>query len=180
MQLYWYGVRKMEENGHVIAYGEVDKNCSERPLNTTEDYHKHAKRFYDNAMEFYKLCKVAAPTLYPVSMALHTNACLACELFLKSLLLAEEHNFYKMKPPENKHNLHDLYNHLGEEGRNCIKRNTCPNNEADFDRELKNIANGFNVIRYIAECNGMMVDAVFLYNLMCSLAGISKHVIDQL
>lgn len=174
-------VRKMEENSHVIAYGCVKKNSSKPSLNSPEAYHKLAKDFYDNAIGFYELCKVAAPTLYPVSMALHTNACLACELFLKSLLLAEEFDFYhKMDRSENRHNLYDLYNHLSEEGRNWIKRNTCPENERDFDIELKNIGNGFEVIRYIAECRGMMVDVGFLYTLMRSLAGISKYIVEQL
>ena len=171
----------MDGDRHVIAYGQVEMNRDSIFLESTGDYHKLAKRFYKNAVGFYELCKAAAPTLYPVSMALHTNACLACELFLKSLLLAEKCDFYhKMKRPENKHNLYDLYSHLSEEGRNCIKRNTCPENEADFDKELKNIGNGFEVIRYIAECRGMMVDVVFLYNLMRSLAGISKYIVEQL
>ena len=171
----------MQENRHVMAYGQVERNHSWPTLNSPDKYHQLAKRFYDNAMEFYELCKVAAPTLQPVSMALHTNACLACELFLKSLLLAEEYDFYhKMNRNEKKHNLYDLYSHLSEEGRNCIKRNTCPGNESNFDIELKNIGNGFEIIRYIAECRGMMVNVVFLYNLMRSLAIISKHVIDQL
>ena len=166
---------------HVVAYGQVEMNRGSISLESTEDYHKLAKRFYKNAASFYELCKSAAPMLFPASMALHTNACLACELFLKSLLLAEEFDFYqKMKRPENKHNLNDLYSHLSEDSRNCIKRNTCSENEADFNEELKNIGNGFEVIRYIAECGGMMVNVDFLYNLMCSLASISKGTIDQL
>ena len=170
----------MAENSYVIACGQVEMNHSYPNLNSPGEYHKLAKAFYANAMGFYELCKGAAPTLYPISMALHTNACLTCELFLKSLLLAEEYNFYNLKQPKEKHNLYSLYSHLSEEGRNCIKRNTCPENENVFDRELKNIGNGFEVIRYIAECRGMMVDAVFLYNLMRSLASISKYIIDQL
>lgn len=171
----------MEENGLVMAYGEIAMNRSKPSLNSPEDYHKLAKRFHDNAMDFYELCKVAVPTLQPVSMALHTNACLTCELFFKSLLLVEKFDFYtKMNRPENKHNLYHLYSHLSKEGQTCIKRNTCLENESNFDIELKNIGNGFEIIRYIAECRGMMVNVVFLYKLMHSLAAISKHVIDQL
>ena len=171
----------MEGNSYVIAYGQIEKNHSYPTLNSPAEYHKLAKRFYDNALGFYELCKVAAPTLYPTSMALHTNACLACELFLKSLLLAEEFDFYhKMDKSENKHNLYNLYNRLTDEGKKCIKSSDLLRNADCFEESLKCIGKGFEVIRYIAECSGMMLDVYFLYNLMCSLAGISKCIIDQL
>lgn len=165
--------------GHVIAYGQVEMNRSFPKLNSLEDYHKLAKDFYNNAKDFYDLCAAAAPTLFPKSMALHANACLTCELFLKSLLLAEEYNFYDIKRSE-RHNLYVLYDHLKQEGKDCIKNSVRLENPADFEKELRNISKGFEVIRYIAECRGMLVDVVFLYGLMRSLAKISKFVIDQL
>lgn len=82
--------------------------------------------------------------------------------------------------PEKRYNSYDLYSHLSDEGQNGIKRNTCPENKGNFDIELKIIGNGFEIIRYITECRGMIVDAIFLYNLMRSLAGISKCVVEQL
>lgn len=168
------------DDGQIVAHSQVEKNKTYSTLNTSEDYHKLAKAFYNNAMEFYDLCKAAAPTLFPKSMALHTNACLACELFLKSLLLAEEFDFYAKMQSKNRHNLYDLYNNLKQEGKDCIRNSVRLDNPDDFEIELRNIGKGFEVIRYIAECRGMMVNVYFLYDLMCSLAGISKFVIEQL
>ena len=164
----------------MAMYSQIERNRQEVSLNNPEDYYILAKRFHQNATEFSELCRVAAPTLQPKSMALHTNACLACELFLKSLLLVEKFNFYKeIKRPENKHNLYDLYKHLSEDGKRCIQRHVFPDGDYDFEDELKNIAMGFEVLRYIAECGGVMVDVIFLYRLMLSLEKISKSVIDQ-
>ena len=171
----------MEENRQVVAYGQVELNRTAISLNTTDDYHKLAKKFFDNAMGYYDLCKAAAPTLHPVSMALHTNACLACELFLKTLLLAEEYDFYhQIKRPGDKHDLYELYSRLSEEGKKCIKNSKLLHHTDSFDDRLKDIGKGFEVIRYIAECNGMMVDVYFLYNFMCTLAGICKYIVNQL
>lgn len=170
----------MEEDHHVIAYMDVERNRVEIRLTCTEEYHRLAKRFFKNALEFSELCKVAGSALQLKNMAVYANACLACELYLKCLLLAEEFNFYKnMRFPENKHSLYDLYNHLSKEGQMCLQRN-CIVDEGCFEKELKSISKGFEVIRYIAECRGMMVNVVFLFSFLGCLEQISKYVIDRL
>ena len=170
----------MDGDRHVIAYGQVEMNRERIVLESTEDYHKLAKRFYENAREYYELCQQSMPLLQKGNMALNANMCFACELYLKTLLLIEEYNFYKMKKPENRHNLNDLFGHLSDDVKKCIKNSEYMKPFGKFDLEIKEIGNGFEVLRYISECRGMMVNIYFLYSFMSVLASISKYVIDQI
>ena len=163
-----------------MAYGLVEMNQEKPSLETTEDFHKLAKRFYENAREYHEICEIAMPLLQKGNMALDVNACFACELYLKALLLVEEFDFYKMKKPEKKHNLCDLFNHLSDDAKTCVKNYEYMKPFGGFDVELKQIGNGFEVIRYMPECKGMMVYVDFLFNFLCTLADVCKYVIAQI
>ena len=170
----------MASEKHVMAYGLVEMNREPIILKTVEDYHKLAKGFYENAKEYYELCELAMPLLYRGNWALFVNACFACEQFLKAILLVEQYDFYKMKKPEKRHNLYDLFSHLSDEAKTYIKGYDNMKQFTGFDMDLKQIGNGFEVIRYMPECRGMMVDVNFLFNFLCSLADASKYVIAQI
>lgn len=120
------------------------------------------------------------PLLYKGNWALSVNACFACELFLKALLLAEQYNFYKMKKPEKRHNLNDLFSHLSDEVKDYIRNYDKMKPFGRFDMDLKQIGNGFEVIRYMPECKGMMVNVNFLFNFLCALADECMHVISRI
>ena len=170
----------MASEKHVVAYGLVEMNRDTVTLQSAGDYHKLAKRFYENAKEYYELCEQAMPLLYKGNWALSVNACFACELFLKTLLLVEQYDFYKMKKPEKRHNLNDLFSHLSDEAKGCIKNYDNMKPFGRFDMDLKQIGNGFEVIRYMPECKGMMVNINFLFNFLCTLADVCKNVISQI
>lgn len=170
----------MVSKTHVMAYGLVEMNRETVKLESPKDYHDLAKRFYENATEYYELCKLAMSLLRTGNLALSVNVCFACELFLKSLLLAEQYDFYKMKKPEKRHNLYDLFSHLSDDAKEYIKSYEYMKQFGRFDTELKQIGNGFEVIRYMPECRGMMVHVNFLFNFLCTLANVSKYVIEQI
>lgn len=170
----------MASEKHVVAYGLVEMNYEKPDLKSTEDYHKLAKGFFENAKEYHEICEQAMPLLEKGSWALIVNACFACELYLKTLLLAEQYDFCKMKKPEKYHNLYDLFSHLSDEAKVYIKNYENLRQFSKFELELKEIGNGFAVIRYMLECRGMMVNVNFLFNFLYVLANACKHVITQI
>lgn len=167
----------MSENHHAVAYGQIELNKQPIFLNSPNDFINLSRRFYDSAMEYRKLCIHCASRILELGAPLYANVCFSCELFLKSLLLQEQFNFYKMKRTEDKHDLYDLFNHLDESTKTAIRTaHPCSNTALKyFDSELKQIGKGFEVLRYTPECRGYMVNVIFIFELMNVLAKICEE-----
>ena len=158
-----------------MAYFQMDKNPKSNQLETSADFTQLADRFYKLAQSYMEFFVDNVPNVMKCTEPPIANAAFTCELYLKSLLLREQFNFYTIKKPENKHDLFDLYNHLSQPSRDKI-RNTHPctnENKENFELALKECGKAFEVLRYSCEYSAMVTNVKFLVELAGTLAEIS-------
>ena len=148
-----------------MAYFQMDKNPI-KDLKTEEDYKLWSKGCYRQADEFYRVAyRCRDMLLSGESNAVYTNISFACELYLKSLLFAQNIDCRR------EHNLFKLYKSLPEKMQEQLKDlHPCGNiPKENFELELRELGKSFTVFRYIYERSTIAWNAQFLLELLDTL-----------
>lgn len=166
----------MAESGFSIpiAYFDMNKNSKEfkRKLETDKDYHEASSSCFDSADSFLRFAS------YPFllgniedafSTAAFTNASFSCELFLKSILLAQ------CEKPGNIHKLDELFGNLSADTQDSIidsfplGEGTHTRDRDEFMLQLHEIRDAFPIIRYCYEMTSYSFHYEYVLNLALSL-----------
>lgn len=157
-----------------IAYFDMNKNAEEfkRNLENDKDYHEAASACFDCSDSFLRFASY--PFLFgrvedAFSTAAFTNASFSCELFLKTILLAQ------CEKPGNIHKLDDLFEKLSYDIQESIissfpmGEGTHTRDRDDFMLQLHEIRDAFPIIRYCYEMTSYSFHYEFVLNLALSL-----------
>lgn len=145
-------------------------------LSDAQDYRKIAERALQCADNFYNIAnpKTILSNLSLIKNgALMSNCFFSCELYLKSILLFNQISFGK------KHSLSELFKLLPIDIQSDIKLRypQIDNRNLDFDKELDDICDGFEVFRYIYERDGFAFNLMFVISFSLVLCEIAHETI---
>lgn len=150
-----------------IKLDKFDK-ALKRELKTTEEYYEIAKSALKCADNYFDLANPDLTEYNPKLLAndaFFANCLFACELYTKSIL------YYCQQKFDRRHSLLDLYNLIPDVNIKSEIKSACENIKVIhicFDKEIKDISDGFEVLRYSYEYKGLAFryHFIFLYELV--------------
>lgn len=169
-------------DSHIIGYFDLSKNKKKDP-ESKADYLRMASSCFDSADSFLRFASY--PFLYAnisdaFSPAAFANSSFACELFLKTLLLAQCCPTKDIRG----HYLDELFGLLDEPVRESILASfpmgdgSHTRDREEFFLQLKEVRNAFSILRYSYELSGYAFQYEFVLNLMISLREEARRLLE--
>lgn len=141
-------------------------NVETRELKTEQEFVDFGFSTMENAHQYsivanliWENCELFRKT----SCAMVTNAALACELYMKSIIALSS------KKQERGHELNKLFNKIKSKDIKDQIQSNLPYSQDDFLNSLNDVSEAFLVVRYSNESKGMTIETEFIIRFMNSL-----------
>ena len=151
-------------------------NVENRELKTEQEFVDFVFSTMENAHEYsivanliWENCELFRKT----SCAMVTNAALACELYMKSIIALSS------KEQARGHLLNELFEQINSEDIKKQIQSNLPYSQDDFLNSLNDISDAFRKVRYLNESTGMAIEAEFIIRFMNSLKKICTKLYEE-
>lgn len=141
-------------------------NVETRELKTEQEFVDFGFSTMENAHQYsivanliWENCELFRKT----SCVMVTNAALACELYMKSIIALSS------KKQERGHELNKLFNKIKSKDIKDQIQSNLPYSQDDFLNSLNDVSEAFLVVRYSNESKGMTIETEFIIRFMNSL-----------
>lgn len=151
-------------------------NVETRELKTEQEFVDFGFSTMENAHQYsivanliWENCELFRKT----SCAMVTNAALACELYMKSIIALSS------KKQERGHELNKLFNKIKSKDIKDQIQSNLPYSQDDFLNSLNDVSEAFLVVRYSNESKGMTIETEFIIRFMNSLKKICTKLYEE-